>query len=65
MVDRGEVGVKWMKMVKRHKSPIIRNTSSGDVMFNMITTVNKSYIVYSKVTERVDLRRSHYKRKIL
>lgn len=50
---------------QRHKSPIIRNTSSGDVMFNMITTVNKSYIVYSKVTERVDLRRSHYKRKIL
>ena len=52
-----------MNVVKRYKPPLIREINSGDVMNSMGDYSQQYFIVYSKVAKRIDLKRSHYKKK--
>lgn len=49
-----------MKVVRRHKLPVIY-ISSGGVMYSIVTIVNKNGVVYLKSPRRVDLESSHLK----
>lgn len=41
------------------------NINPGDVMYNTMTTVNKSCcIIYLKVSKRIDLKRSHQEKNL-
>ena len=44
-----------MKAVKRYKPPVLREISSGDIMYNTVTIVSKS--MYLKVAKGVDLKK--------
>ena len=50
--------------VKRYKVPVMRQISSGDVMYSMVTVVNNT-LVYLKVAKGIDLKSSHPKGKKL
>lgn len=50
---------KWVKVVIRYKLSVI---SLGDVMFNMVTIVNKTMLYILKLLKR-DLNSSHNKKK--
>lgn len=52
-------------LVKQYKFPVNR-TSSGDLIFNMVTKVNNFVLhIYLKVTERVALKCSYHTKKII
>ena len=47
VVDRGSWGggwAKWEKVVERYKFPVIRQVSSGNVMYSMVTKVNHTVL---------------------
>ena len=44
MVVRGEDWGKWVKMVKGNQLLCIRRSSSGDVIYNMVTVVNSTVL---------------------
>ena len=48
-------------MVKEYKLPVIRLTSSGDLIYSMMNIVNLFYcVIYFKVTKRADLKCSQH-----
>lgn len=49
--------------IKRYKFPIIKLVSYRDVMYSMVTIVNKTF-VYLYVARRVDLECFHCKKNI-
>lgn len=50
-----------IKAIKRFKIPIIREISTGDVMYNM-ATVNTAVWYIWKITKTVDSKSSQHKR---
>ena len=48
----------WMKAVKRHKLPAIRQISTRDIMYSMVTVANNTLICtkYLNVATRANLK---------
>lgn len=53
--------MKWVKVVKRYKLPVMRSISTGDVMYYMMPIVNNVVWYIFKVAKRVDPKSSHHK----
>lgn len=46
-------GSNWMKVVKKHRLPVTRQTSTGDVMHNTKTVVNTA-VRYTRMLLRIN-----------
>ena len=51
-----------MKVFKRHKLPVIKQIL-GINSHSMVDYTNNTIFVYLKVTKRIDLKSSHFKKK--
>ena len=48
-------GVNGDILVKKVTFPLIRQVSSGDMMYSVVIIVNNTVIIYLRVAKRVDL----------
>ena len=52
----GGVWENWMKVIGRYKLPVVRQVSTEDVMYKMMTIVNPAILYTLKVAKRVNLK---------
>lgn len=51
-------------MIKRYKLLIIREISSKGILYNIVTTINYTVLVYLKTAKRVYLKSSQHHKKL-